>query len=448
MTNTRGLFLKGFLSVFRPNVLRNVDDFGALLELSEEDQLEFQKKKLENILLYAYENVPYYTDILSEAGVVQNKTIHFEHFNKIPLLTKDIMRREGKRLIAKGYEDRGYYSNSSGGTTGEPIQFIQDKEYDDSNIATKIFYNQRLGKVLGEPELKLWGSDRDILEGNLAAKDRFVNFLYNRKFFNCYDFNSENIKALVELHNAYKPRSYWAYVEAMYEFALYVLNNDIKVFSPRFIVTSIGPLHPHQREVIKKAFGCPVYNQYGSREVGTIAAEVNEHRGLEVYFWRHMLEIVEEGGSENENEGRIVITNLDNFSMPLIRYDIGDFAVKGERVFNFDGIESVFDIESVVGRALGFFKKRSGDLIHSHHMVQQMFFKNWIKQFQFYQGSYDLIECRIVVRKGETYSDSDIKDVIDKCEVLTKGDVKIEVKIVDEILPTASGKYLYTISDL
>ncbi|MFH1586201.1 MAG: hypothetical protein ABIB79_05525, partial [archaeon] len=279
---------------------------------------EYQKQKLEKLLLHAYENAPYYHRVLGEAKVVVNGEVNLENFSKIPILTKEIIRKEGKNLYSKDYEKRRFYENTSGGSTGEPVRFIQDKEYDDWNIATKLYFFKKLGKEEGEREIKLWGSDRDIIKGNLTVKDRIINFLYNRKFFNCYNFSQKDLEKLSILHNSFNPQVYWAYVEGIYEFSKYALENNIKLYTPKFIISTIGPLYSKNREIIQKAFGCRVYNQYGSREVGGISIE-NDKDKLNVFFWRQLLELI-----GDTKEKKIIVTNLDNYSMPLIRYDIGD----------------------------------------------------------------------------------------------------------------------------
>jgi phenylacetate-CoA ligase len=164
-----------------------------------------QKEKLRKILLHAYENVPYYHKVLGKAKVVVNGEINLDNFDKIPLLTKTIIRKEGKNLYAKDYKKRKPYENTSGGSTGEPVRFIQDKEYNEWNIATKLYLFKKLGKNEGEPEIKFWGSDRDIILGGLSLKDRFINFFYNRKFFNSYNFNENKYDDLIELNNKFKP---------------------------------------------------------------------------------------------------------------------------------------------------------------------------------------------------------------------------------------------------
>ncbi len=426
------------LTLSGSNILKNLKEIEKVSLFSTTEKEEYQKKKLKNILLHAYHNVPYYHKVLADAGVITNGEVCLDNFHKIPVLTKDIIRKEGINLYSSDYKQRKPYENTSGGSTGEPVKFIQDKEYDAWNIASKMFFFRKLGKDEGEKEIKLWGSDRDIIKGNLTPKDRLINFLYNRKFFNCYNFSDRDMDNLVKLHNTFKPSMYWAYVDGIFEFSKYILTNKIQLFSPKFVVTTIGPLHEYNRKVIQDAFGCKVYNQYGSREMGIISVE-NENKEMSISFWRQIIELC---GVNQEKS--LVVTSLDNYSMPLIRYEIGDVAQIGTEQYSFGDVTSFLSTKPVVGRTLGFFKKKDESLKHTHFLVQQLFFKDWIYKFQLIQKDYDLIEIKIVGKENI----EEMKKVEDLIIGFLGEEFKIEWNFVNDIKPSVSGKYLYTVSDL
>jgi len=417
-----------------PLILKEIE---RINNSSKKEIEEYQKNKLERILLHAWRNVPYYTKVLTKAKVVVEGKVFLENFDKIPILTKDIIRKEGKNLYSKDYKTRGFYENTSGGSTGEPVRFIQDKEYDEWNNSTKIYFLKKIGKDLGEKEIKLWGSDRDIIKGNLTFKDRGINFLYNRKFFNCYNLTEEKMIDLVKLNNSFKPTSYLAYVDGVFEFAKYCYKYNIALIRPKFIITTIGPLYESNRKIIEKVFGCKTYNQYGSRETGAISVEW-KNKELNVFFWKQLIELM--GKSK---EKKIVITSLDNYSMPLIRYNINDVATIGTLSYFIGKTKSYLTMGQVVGRTLGFFKMRDGTLKHTHFIVQQLFFKNWVKKFQIIQKDYDLILIKLVGTKN-----NNMGEIERTIKLLMGQKCKIKWQFVNKINPTKSGKYLYTVSEL
>jgi len=408
---------------------RNLRIIQKLVKSSKREIRKYQEEKLKKLLFHAYKNVPYYQRVLKESGVItKSGKVDLKKFSNIPILTKDIIREEGKNLYSKDYKRRGYYKNTSGGSTGEPVEFIQDKKYSDWNDATKIFYFNSLGHDWGDPEIKLWGSDRDIIKGNLSLKDRATNYLYNRRFFNCYNFSKNNMISLLLLHNSYRPVGYWSYMEAMSEFADFIVENNLKVFSPKYIVSTIGPLEENVRKKISQAFSCSVFDQYGSREMGFIAAEFPENEGKLSFPWFNYVE------NTNGLVKNVIVTNLVNFSMPLIRYDIGDAAIVNNG-----------NIKRLCGRTLGFFYKKDGSLIHTHFLVQTLFFVEWIKRFQIIQPNFRSIEIKVEKKENVLISPRSQREILQKVKKLIGDEVECKIKFVKRIHPQKNGKYAYTI---
>ena len=423
---------------------RYLKEIQQLEKASAGDIKQHTEQKLKQLLLHAAQNVPYYRKILPESGVVANGIVRLENFSRTPLLTKDIIRQQGEKLYSSDAKNRKPYTNTSGGSTGEPVSFLQDKKYDDWNNATKIYFNTVLGKQLGQREIKFWGSDRDILEGTLAIKDRLINWLYNRKFFNSYRLNDALLNDLIKLNNTFKPKAYWSYMESALELADFLSGNDIDFHSPEIVISTIGPLTPPVKERIEAGMGCKVYNQYGSREVGVIACQCKEQKGLHTFPWWNHVEVVNADGSTVEyGQGNLVITTLHNYSMPLIRYDIGDVAVMGDNECPCGRKTTVLD--SVIGRTLGYFKKADGTRVHSHFIVQALFFRNWIQRFQIVQEAFDRVVLLIEPKDGNQPNEEDLVDIRNKTQVIMGSDCTIETRIVDKIERSQSGKFVYTI---
>jgi len=415
------------------------------LEFASRDQIqELTNKKLEQLLLHAYNNVPYYRKLLPESDVVKDGKVMLENFLRIPVLTKEIIRAEGENLYSSDYQSRKPYENTSGGSTGEPVRFIQDKEYNDWNIATKLYFNMVLGKDFGQPEIKFWGSDRDILAGNLTVKDRMINLFYNRKFYNSYWLGETEIRSLIDLNNRFKPKAYWAYMESALELSNYLSRHKLYFHPPEIVISTIGPLTDEVKEKIESNMNCKVYNQYGSREVGVISCQCKKQRSMHTFPWWNYVEILDEQLKTVQNqEGRVVVTTLHNYSMPLIRYDIGDVAVAGG--FGCDCGRNSMLLKKVIGRTLGYFKKADGSLAHSHFLVQAVFFRDWIKRFQIIQDEINHVLIKVQLNENTEADKSDIEDITRKTKILMGEDCKVDFDFVEEISRTASGKFVYTL---
>ena len=441
------MMIYGLLFCNGGRVLRNLRAIKNLQFLSEGELGEYSKVQLERLLVHAWENVPYYRDVLEECGVVVHGSVDLRNFANIPVLTKAIIREQGERLYSRDHNGRKSYSNTSGGSTGEPVEFLQDRAYDEWNIANKLYFNVVLGKEPGDREIKLWGSDRDIISGSLTVKDRLINFLYNRRFFNSYRFDDESLKSLVELNNSFRPKAYWSYMESAVELAEYVVEKEEEFISPEILISTIGPLTEEARDKIEGALGCRVYNQYGSREVGGVACECTAQDGLHCFPWTNHIELLD-GNDElvSSGEGRVVVTSLRNYSMPLIRYDIGDVAVAGSSSCSCG--RGTFKLKEVVGRTLGYFKKSGGGLVHSHFIVQALFFREWLKRFQVVQKGVEHVVIRLEVKAGMTAPEGDMDDITRKVRVLMGDSCVVDYEFAETIEPSASGKYVYTICEV
>ena len=437
MINWRKPIIYALLYLSGSKVPQNLKEIKNLEKLSRKELEKYQEDKLKKLLLHAYHNVPYYKKVLKEVGVINDKEeVVLKNFNKIPVLTKEIIRKEGENLYANDWKDRKTYFNTSGGSTGEPIKILQDKKYKDMSIANKIYYASRVDKDLGEREIKLWGSERDIFEGSLGFKMNLINFLYNRKFLNSFVMDEDNILNYVKCFNSFKPKYVWTYVESIYELARYVDDKKLEIYSPESIMSTAGVLTDEIRDFIESVFKTRVYNQYGSREAGDMAAENKHGNGMQVFDWSHFLEM--------DKNNHSIVTVFNNYSMPLIRYEVGDTLLPKSGYFK-NGIKSS-KIKSVNGRIINHFKLKNGTIIHGQFLIHQFYFRNWVKKFQIVQKKYDEIICKVVLK--EKKNKKDILEIEKGIKTVMGRKCKIIWKFPKSINRSKSGKYLYTISKI
>ena len=443
--NWRKPLIFGLLHLTRSKIPRYLKEIERLQYKPEEEIREHQENKLNKLLLHAYRNVPYYHRVLKEAEVVVNGEINLNKFSKIPILTKEIIKKNFNELKSKDLNKRKWYYNTSGGSTGVPVRFIQDKEFKVKNYANKIYYALMAGKELGEREIKLWGSERDIIEGSETIKSRMLNWLYNRKLLNSFRMNENDMKRYVEMFNKFRPVNVWVYVDSIYELARFIERNNLEVYSPNSIVVTAGTLNQKVRKFVEDIFRTKVINQYGSREVGDIAVECRKQEGLHIFEDTQYIEVLDENiEPKNGGIGEVYITNLTNFSMPLIRYKIGDTArITDKKCSCGRGFRL---LENVTGRITDHFIRKDGTIIHGEYFTHLFYFKDWVKKFQVVQKDYDLVVCKVVLERNK--NEEDMKDIEEKIKLVMGKDCKAKFEFVDEIEPTKSGKYLYTTSEV
>jgi len=398
-------------------------------------------------LLHCRDAVPYYGRLIQEAGANFNDD-PVAFLQQLPILTKDIIRREFEQLKSSDLGRRSWYYNTSGGSTGEPVRFIQDRDYSARLVATQLLMANWAGKQLGEPEVLVWGSLRDVLQGSAGWKMSLLNALTNTTWLNAHQMSIEAMRTFLDTLNRRPPKLITAYPHAIYELAHFAERERLPVSRQAAIITSSGMLHPWMRQKIEQVFQCRVFNRYGSREVGDIACECKAHAGLHVFPWNNYVEIVDEQGARvpNGTEGNIVVTCLTNFAMPLLRYAIGDRGVLSKADRCSCGRAGQI-LERVVGRSIDMFSTKGGTLLSGGVFTQLLYFRDWVGTFQVIQKDYAWIVFRIV-RSTPDCPTSELEEIKAATRKVMGTDCEVTFEFVEHIAPGSNGKYRYVISEL
>jgi phenylacetate-CoA ligase len=453
MLNWRRRILVPALRALRPVSHRELKLLRDLEWKSSDEIRKVQEGRLVSLLQHAWAQTDYYREVLDDCGAVRNGVVDLGRFEQIPFLTKDIIRREGVRLRAKKLPGgRTAYLNRTGGSSGEPIEYWQDNYYWDVNVGTKIYHFEVLGKRLGEPELKIWGSDRDLLRETSTQKARLQNFLYNRRICTCSRLTDRDIMGIVDEINRFRPRLIWGYIDGLYTVARYVNHRGLKVHAPAAVFGGGGTLFPQMGESIRAAFGAPAINFYGSREMGDVACECAETAGLHISSHSHKVEVVDHDGRPVvERDGELILTSLHNYAMPFIRYQIGDRGQLTERSCRCR--RSFPLLESVAGRGMESFVTRDGAIVSPTYLITAvgtLGSPNLVKKIQFVQDDYSKITVRIVPAEqtDEPNLSRHLKKIALQIQAVMGSDCSVAFERVPEIPPTRSGKYLYTVCRL
>ena len=413
--------------------------------------LDKQLYKLQLLLKHAYNNVPYYKALLDDTGLVNEGRIELKSINQLralPLLTKDIIREQKDNMYSLDINERKAYRNTSGGSTGEPVVFMQDMKYMVNNLANTYLARSWRGAGLYDSTVVLWGAERDTFEGKKPFTQVVKDFLLNTLRLNTFVLSGDIIECYMKILNNRKPRLIIAYVQSIYTMAQYAREKGIKVKKQQAIHAAAGTVFPFMREEIEKVFGCKLFNHYGAREVGSAASECSDHNGLHIMMEHNLVEVIDEHGNQCKpgEQGHIVITTLNNYSMPLIRYWVGDIGVYSKDSVCSCGCNYP-KIEKVVGRSTDRFKALNGTLVMPEyfiHLIGVVCNKGNIKLFQVIQESLESIRVKIV-KEGELSSAS-LEEIEYKIKMVMGEECIVNFEFVDDIPKTKTGKYLYTIS--
>lgn len=417
----------------------------------QEDQngipIDTTKKRLIRLLKHCKQSVPYYAEIMKHKG--ETFSVDPEtYLRTFPILTKDIIRNQFEKLKSIDLANRKWFLNSSGGSTGMPIQLIQDSEYAAQAGAIKLLFVKLAGKEAGGLEVRLWASTRDIQGDTKRWKGRFINWLNNVTFLNAGFMSPECMREYIKVLNTKHPELILAYVEAIYELAKFAQQEGLEVLPQNAIMTTAGTLYPFMREKIESVFHCRIYNKYGSREVGDIACERPGWDGLWVAPWGNYLEIVDEKGERVPDgcEGDILVTSLTNHAMPLIRYSIGDRGIlSSETKRGQEHHEQV--LAKILGRSMEFFRDKDNQLINPGFFMASLYFRDWISKYQVIQKNRSLIVYKMV-KCVPDLPHTDLEDITAITKSAMGEDCEIVFEFVDDIPASDSGKFRFLISEI
>lgn len=405
---------------------------------------EFQWSKLKKLLAYAHEKIPYYRALFSKAGLEPNDINCAEDYRKIPILTKDDIRNHISELTAPDFDRKFLLPNSTGGSTGENLNFYNDLSQGEYSRANTIRCNRWMGVDIADREAWLWGSPFDIAKSE-ERWNRILSYFMNNLKLSSYDLSEKSLKEYSKKLSKFRPRLITCYPTPMATFADYLLKNGVNTIRPQAVITSAETLFDHQRELIESAFGCRVFNRYGCREFGNIAHECAEHSGLHVIADRLYLEFLDNGRPVNTGEtGEIFVTDLDNYGMPFIRYKIGDMGVPSDRKCKCGrGLPLV---EKVEGRVFDVVRTPSGQALGGTFWTLLSRAVEGIRQFQVIQTEIEGVTIKIIV--DGTFRNESLEYLQKKIAEHCGRDFKVYFQIVDNIPLTKSGKFRFVISEI
>lgn len=403
-----------------------------------------QFKAVKSLVHHAFNNSPYYRDKFNSIRFNPCDMNDWSDFSKIPILTKkDIQQNLDKILSINAVEAR-LIKDATGGSTGEPLVFYYDRVTKEWFEACDVLVKEWWGIKPWEKKAFLWGADRDIPE--MAAKERLKLKLQRSVFLNSFDMDDVKMRKYAKFYEKWKPGYMQGYASSLYLFAQYLKKNNISVSKAKAVRSSAETLYQYQRDLIQEVLGHNVYNFYGSREIPNIAAECPAHQGLHIFSPIRYAEIL---GSDGEmlnpgEEGKIVVTDLVNYSMPFIRYEIGDIGIMAH---NECACGRSFPLlKEVTGRESDFIQTKDGKYIHGEFFTHLFYGVERVVKFQVHQK--DLRSLLIHIVKDGPIEPIILDNILKKIKTKMGKDVNVIIRFVDTIPATRTGKHRFTISEI
>lgn len=404
-----------------------------------------QLVRLQELIRHAYFNVPYYQDLMTTSELSYNFLQKLDDLERFPLLSKtDVRKNIHFQMFAENHDKKYMHRIKTSGSTGEPFICYADKFQLEMRMATTLRAFEMTGWSYGEKQLRLWHQTLGMSTSQIL-KEKLDAVFMRRKFIPAFEMSKSSLKKLQELIRDYRPKLIDGYAESLNFLAS--MPFDYGSYTPKGLMSSAQQLTSETRAKIEEGFKSRVYDKYGSREFSGIAYQCSESSYHHVQDESYIVEILVEGRPAKPGEiGEIVITDLNNYSVPLIRYRIGDMAYAVDQIKCECGRSQTL-IGNIVGRTQALIACSNGVWLPGTFFAH--FFKDFdwcIKHYQVFQAELGELTLRIV--PNGTFLEETRMSIIEMLSKFTGKDTKILIDIVDSIPLLSTGKRTPVISNV
>ena len=408
-----------------------------LLEMETSASGEIERRSLPSLLTHALTHVPHYRDLGVSAA----------RLDAFPLLTRETLRTQYERLKSDDLASRRWHRTSTGGSTGEPVWVVLDRNFLQWDYAADMycmnaFCGMPYQEYLAGRRVAIWHRRR-LPAGAGLWRRLAAQLLGQVAYIEPYEIlTDEKLNEHLARINRHKPAVILAFAGTAFEIARHAQRVGIRMHRPRFILTSVEMLYPAMRETIQAAFGCPVHNWYGAAEVGRIATECSE-RKLHVSSFTQHAEVIDSDGRPTRpgNVGRVVVTPMHNLAMPLIRYDIGDLARVSSEPCACGNPTPTWD--EICGRVVHHFVRPDGGVVFGGNFIAMFYEHDWIMQFSVLQEDVDRVVISYRRTPGRDVPEHDIDALTQTVRAVMGENCSVVWNEVDVVPNSPIGKHLH-----
>lgn len=319
----------------------------------------YQNALLEQLFAHARADVPYYRDLECWQTLDDMPLSPREKLSRLPLLSKELVRAEGSALYA--IRDGGpIVKKTTGGTTGPAVRIRKDRSALGYELAAAWRGYSWAGVAIADRQARFWSMPKHWRGKGLA---RITDFICNRKRYTTSGYDERTFREHEQGFERDQPAYVYGYASMLREFADYLASRGFEpTWDLKAVISTAESLSSHDRARIERGFGCRVFDEYGCGEIGTIAHECKAGC-LHINSENVIVEVINGSGTTvNEGVGELVITDLRNRAMPLIRYRTGDLASVQAEACNC-GVQ-LPSLKQVVGRAYDVIATPDGRRFH------------------------------------------------------------------------------------
>jgi len=439
-------------NTFARNISLPINDFIAgtdisrqltLLEKSQwwkpEDLQDYQNKRLRSLVHHAYANVPYYHDLFRSLGLSPSDIITTEDLAKLPVLTKEDVRKSPERFVAQNISQNSLIHKTTSGSSGKVFEYFIDQDTMSISRAAGLRGWGFAGYSVGDKVVILAGSS--LLPRNVPLYTK-IRFKFSRNLpLSSYNLNSERLDEYLQQIIKFNPRYIRGYPSSIAILAEHALEHGVDAINLDGAMTTAETLSNSQKDMISSAFHCDVFDQFGCFDGGANACECDQHCGYHISVERSVHEFLDDSGypvTPGEN-GHIILTDLWNYAMPFIRYDAGDIGVPTDRTCPCGRALPL--LERITGRTVEQIVLSDGKCLPGLLLTDIFEHGDVVTAVQDYQIIQEKVDKFVVnIVKSDHYSSAIIKEIEKFFWGHLGGDVEIRFNFLDEIPRTDANK--------
>jgi len=410
--------------------------------LSRVDMQQLQEKKLCSLLKLAHEHCPWHRGRMIAAGIDPDAAVSLEDLRRLPLMDKQDALAYGDQLVWHGVPG-GAFKYNTGGSSGEPLIFYYGRRRQASDAAGRMRARRWWGVEPGDREVYLWGAPVELNKTDRikTLRDRLINQLV----LNAFEMSPAGMGEYVQAIQRYQPHCIYGYASSLALLAAFILDRKSGLRLPglKVVCTTGEPLFDYQRELITTAFGAPVANEYGSRDIGFTAHETPQAQML-LMNESIILEVLDEQGQPvvPGETGEAVMTALESFAQPFIRYRTGDMVrLASESCVAGRGLDVIAE---VLGRSTDFLVKADGTILHALAVIYVLRAVAGVAEFKVVQQT--LHDIQVLVVPDSRWQETGRAEIEAGLHKRLGDDVRIDLQLLQSIPAEASGKHRYVVS--
>jgi phenylacetate-CoA ligase len=388
----------------------------------------YQSEELYKIIKHCRNKIPYYQKLFADYGFHENDFTSINDISKLPIATKKIILENQSKIQLPNANP--YFIQKTSGSTGTPLSLWVDEFTYKLAMALLVSHEKRSGIEFGERRATFAGRMIKRFEDNTPPFSRF-NFAENQKIYSSYHLSSTTFKFYCEDLESFRPVEIIGYPSAICDLASFYKKEKIKPgFKLKAIITNSETLHEWQRDIIESVFNSPVYDYYGTAEYIIFASQ--NKKGF--YDLNPVIGLTEINDKTDQGESwPIITTTLTNYTMPLLRYEIGDNATAVSR----NGSQSsLASLKSIDGRKDDYIVSVDGRKIgRIDHIFKGI---KGVKEAQVIQDHKKQCTIQVVLSNGDLFNE---KKLTENFKSRVGNSMNLGIKYVTHIPRGANGKF-------